>query len=185
MSTVLFVGNKNYSSWSLRAWLCLKWAGIPFEEHLIRLDQPGYGEAKIAEVLSVSPNGRVPAVHHKGLIIWDSLAIAEWAAEQCPTEKLWPDDASLRAQARSVSCEMHSGFAALRRDLSMNILRRSQPPEWPKDTQDDIHRVAQIWSYFRHLNAGKGPYLFGKRCLVDAFFYSSSNTLPNLWSASG
>jgi glutathione S-transferase len=148
----------------------LKWAKIPFEERLIRLDQPGYGEAKIAEVLSVSPNGRVPAVHHNGLIIWDSLAIAEWAAEQFPAAKLWPANASLRTQARSVTCEMHSGFAALRRDLSMNILRRSEVTAWPIDTQNDIDRMAQIWIHFRRLHADKGPYLFGERCLVDAFF---------------
>lgn len=124
MATVLFVGNKNFSSWSLRPWLCLRWAGIAFEERVIRLDQPGYGERRIAEVLAVSSAGTVPALEVDGLSIWDSLAIAEWAAEQVASGVLWPADPSVRAVARAATAEMHSGFAAVRRDLPMNLRRR-------------------------------------------------------------
>jgi glutathione S-transferase len=170
MSNILYIGNKNYSSWSLRAWLCLKWAGIPFEEKLIRLDQPGYGEAKNAEVLSISPTGFVPALHHDGVIIWDSLAIAEWAAEHSPSAMLWPEDALLRAKARSVASEMHSGFAAVRRDLSMNIRRRSTAPAWKKDTNDNIRRIFEVWTQSREQHAKSGPYLFGQACIADAFY---------------
>src|SRR5262245_51316301 len=116
----LYIGNKNYSTWSLRGWLVLRWSGIPFDERLLQLGADGYGQGKIAEVLAVSPSGRVPALHtdDDGLTIWDSLAISEWAAEHTPA--LWPATPRARALARSAACEMHSGFGALRRDLSMN-----------------------------------------------------------------
>jgi glutathione S-transferase len=171
MSNVLYIGYKNYSSWSLRPWLCLRWGGIPFEEHTIRLDQPGYGKQQIAEVKAVSPNGTVPALHADGVVIWDSLAIAEWAAEQTGPGVLWPIDPTLRAQARSATCEMHSGFAAVRRDLSMNIRRRlSAEPQWPEDTRAGLARIDALWAELRERHAHLGPFLFGQRCIADAFF---------------
>ncbi|MBX3712001.1 MAG: glutathione S-transferase family protein [Lysobacter sp.] len=175
MSNVLFIGDKNYSSWSLRPWLVLRWAGIPFEERVLRLDQPGYGRQEIAEVKAVAPNGTVPALHADGpmdrLVIWDSLAIAEWAAEQVAPGVLWPEDAALRAQARSATCEMHSGFAAVRRDLSMNIRRRMErAPEWPEDTRRQLARLDALWSDLRERHAHLGPWLFGTRSIADAFF---------------
>lgn len=171
MSNVLYIGYKNYSSWSLRPWLCLRWAGIPFEERILRLDQPGYGMQQIAEVKAVSPNGTVPALETGGTTIWDSLAIAEWAAEHAGPGELWPIDPALRAQARSAACEMHSGFSAVRRDLSMNIHRRlEKQPDWPDDTRANLARIEELWTTLRERNAALGPHLFGRRSIADAFF---------------
>jgi glutathione S-transferase len=170
MATVLFVGNKNFSSWSLRPWLCLRWACIPFETRLIRLDQPGYGERRIAEVLAISPAGTVPALEVDGLAIWDSLAIAEWAAEQVAPGVLWPADPATRAVARAVTAEMHSGFAGVRRDLPMNLRRRCPPQPWLPETQAGIERIVQLWDSLRARHAVEGPWLFGKRSIADAFY---------------
>jgi glutathione S-transferase len=172
MSTVLYVGNRNYSSWSLRPWLVLRWSGLPFETRDIRLDQPGYGEQAIAEVRAVSPGGTLPALAHDGLALWDSLAIAEWAAEQVPPGRLWPRDPARRAVARAVTCEMHGGFGGVRRDLSMNIHRRVKvdPARWPEDTRRGLARLEAIFSGLRARHAGEGPWLFGERSIADAFF---------------
>jgi glutathione S-transferase len=167
----LYIGNKNYSSWSLRPWLALTWAGLDFEEVVIPLGGPGYGKSKIAEVVAVSPSGRVPALEWQGVTVWDSLAICEWAAEQRPATQLWPTDPMTRAVARAAACEMHSGFAALRRDLSMNIRRRATvSAPWPEDTAGDIARVQELWADLRARFGGEGPYLFGRRGIVDAMF---------------
>lgn len=168
MTIQLYIGQKNYSSWSLRPWLVLKWAGIAFDEVLIPLDQQGYGRQSIAEILAVSPNGTVPALSVDGDVIWDSLAIAEWAAEQATD--LWPSEARTRAAARSVVCEMHSGFVALRRDLPMNIKARKKIGQWPEDTGRNIERIEAIWTQFRSHHNDKGPWLFGQRSVADAFF---------------
>lgn len=170
MATTLYIGNKNYSSWSLRPWLCLRWAGIDFQEQLIRLDQPGYGKQQIAEVLAVAGSGRVPALNTDGVRIWDSLAIAEWANEAAPAAQLWPADPVLRGLARSVTAEMHAGFSGMRRDLSMNIHRRCAPPSWPDDTLADIARVVAIWTELRQDHAKLGPWLLGLRSIADAFY---------------
>src|SRR5262249_23570099 len=104
----LYIGNKNYSSWSMRPWLALTWGGVALEERVLELGMQGYGKSKIAAILAISPSGRVPALHLDGVVIHDSLAICEWAAEHAPA--LWPADAVTRALARSAACEMHSGF---------------------------------------------------------------------------
>jgi glutathione S-transferase len=164
---ILHIGNKNYSSWSMRPWLALKWGGIAFEEHIIPLGGEGYGRSQIKEVRAVSPNGRVPALHVDGAVIYESLAICEWAAEQTPS--LWPKDGLVRAQARSAAAEMHSGFGALRRDMSMNIRRRlPQPQKWPSDTRADIEQLNEIWGNL--LQCFGGPFLFGQRSIADAMF---------------
>lgn len=170
MAIKLYVGERNYSSWSLRPWLILKWSGLAFEDRLISLDQPGYGDASITEIRSISPSGRVPALDANGLVVWDSLAIAEWVAENAPAASLWPRDSAKRAQARAVTAEMHSGFAALRRDLPMNIRRRCAAQNWNKDTRTDIARIDEVWETFRSANEAEGPYLFGSRSIADAFF---------------
>ncbi len=167
---ILFIGNPNYSSWSLRPWLCLRWAGIEFEERIISLAQPGYGKQEIAELLAVAPNGRVPALHVGALRLWDSLAIAEWAAEQCRPGVLWPRDADLRALARSATAEMHSSFPDLRDELPMNIERRCVASELSNGARRDIKRVKELWSGLRALHADHGPWLFGERSIADAFF---------------
>lgn len=166
---VLSIGNKNYSSWSLRPWLALKWAGLPFEERVIQLGGEGYGRAKIPAIRAVSPSGRVPALEVSSeLVIWDSLAICEWAAEQVPM--LWPSDPIARAVARAVTCEMHSGFGAVRRDLSMNIRRRTSPRAWGDDTRDDLARIQELWRTTRARFGAGGPFLFGTRTIADAFY---------------
>lgn len=164
---VLFIGNKNYSSWSMRPWLALKWGGISFEERIIPLGGEGYGQSQIKEVRAVSPSGRVPALHVDGVVIYESLAICEWAAEQAPS--LWPADALKRAQARAVASEMHAGFAAMRRDMSCNIRRRLQlAPDWPEDTRADVAQLFELWG--RLLAESSGPFLFGQRSIADAMF---------------
>ena len=164
----LFIGNKNYSSWSLRPWLCLRWGEIEFEEELISLAQEGYGIQQIRGILRVSPAGKVPALHAGDLNIWDSLSIAEWAAERAPA--LWPSDAGTRAEARSVVCEMHSGFTHLRDQLPMNIERRCKASGLAEGTLRDIHRVQEIWLGLRAKYAAEGPWLFGRRSIADAFY---------------
>jgi glutathione S-transferase len=171
MPNMLYIGNKNYSSWSLRPWLCLRWGGIPFEETVIRLDQPGHGRQQIAAVKAVSPSGTVPVLNADGVVIWDSLAIAEWAAEHTVPGLLWPIDPALRAQARSATCEMHSSFAAVRRDLPMNIHHRlSTQSDWPEDTRAGLTRIDALWTDLRERHAHLGPFLFGQPCIADAFF---------------
>jgi glutathione S-transferase len=169
MAVVLHLGNKNYSSWSMRPWLALKWGAIPFEERVIPLGGEGYGRSKIAEVVAVSPSGRVPALHVGGVVIYESLAICEWAAEQTPS--LWPADPMIRAEARAAASEMHAGFAALRRDMSMNIRRRlAVEPSWPEDTRMDLDRLFTLWGGLRARFGEAGPFLFGTRSIADAMF---------------
>lgn len=168
MTTTFYYGVRNYSSWSLRPWLALKWSGIAFKEAFVDLDQDGYGRSEVKDILAVSPSGKVPALHVDGLTIWDSLAICEWAAEQAPA--LWPADPRRRAEARSVACEMHSGFPAVRRDLSMNMRRRVPAQDWAADVRRDIARILEIWTTFRGRYGAEGPFLFGVRSIADAFF---------------
>lgn len=170
MANILYVGNKNYSSWSLRPWLVLKWAKIPFEEKLIRLDQPGYGAQAIEDVLRIAPSGRVPCLHADDLVIWDSLAIAEWAAETYPAARLWPADKRERSEARSVTAEMHSGFSAVRKDLPMNIHGRIPPQDWKAETRAELDRLNAVWTNLRTRFAAQGPWLFGARTIADAFY---------------
>lgn len=166
---VLHIGNKNYSSWSLRPWLALKWGGIPFEENVIPLGGEGYGRSEIKAVRAVSPSGRVPALHIGDTVIYESLAICEWAAEQ--TRSLWPTDPLMRAEARSVACEMHAGFSALRRDFSMNIRRRlDRMPPLEADTRADLARLFELWGGLRARYGGEGQFLFGPRTIADAMF---------------
>jgi glutathione S-transferase len=162
----IYLGNKNYSSWSLRPWLALKHTGAPFEEVVIPLGEP----TTRATILSYSPSGRVPALKHGELTVWDSLAISEYLAERFPAAKLWPEDAAERAQARAISTEMHSGFAALRNHLPMNI-RSSFPHRGvTPEVQADINRIAAIWIQCRTRHAAGGPFLFGGFTIADAMY---------------
>lgn len=162
----LVIGNKNYSSWSLRGWLALRQAGLEVEEILIPLDEPGYKR----EIMKYSPSGRVPCLVHGDLQIWDSLAIGEYAAELAPEAGLWPDDRDARALARAVSAEMHSGFTALREHMPMNI-RSSFPKEGRKPgVQEDIDRVRAIWRLCRSRYGAGGPFLFGRFSIADAMY---------------
>ncbi|MET0545612.1 MAG: glutathione S-transferase family protein [Caulobacterales bacterium] len=165
---VLYIGNKNYSSWSMRPWLALHWARIGFEDHVMPLPGGGYGKSSVPEIRDASPSGRVPALHVDGVVIWDSLAICEWAAEQKPDSGLLPKDAAKRALCRSVASEMHSGFAAVRRELPMNIRRFNKPPLAPlsDDAKKDIARLEEIWGSI----ALKADGVIGTRTIADAFF---------------
>lgn len=162
----IYLGNKNYSSWSLRGWLALKCAGADFDEVVIPLDEPDTHET----IVRYSPSGRVPAIHHGELVVWDSLAIGEYLAEIFPEAGLWPAAVEARAQARAISAEMHSGFAALREHMPMNI-RASYPDRGREPgVQSDINRITAIWRETRSRFGGGGPFLFGDFTLADAMY---------------
>lgn len=170
MKPILFVGNQNYSSWSMRPWLVLTWAGIPFETRVIPLGGPGYSTREMPTVLAVNPSGTVPALHlGDDGTIGDSLAISEWAAEKAPA--LWPADATARMHARAAACEMHSGFASLRAKLPCNIRRRATRRVLDEATQRDVARVEALWRALRTRFGASGDFLFGKTpTIADAFF---------------
>jgi glutathione S-transferase len=161
----LVIGSKNYSSWSLRSWLLLKQAGIPFEEIPLKFTAPDFKQ----QVLRLSPVGRVPILIDGDLTIWDSLAIAEYVAENFADKLLWPSDRKQRAQARSICAEMHSGFPALRSLMPMNVCVSLPGRGWNIEVQHDISRIAAIWGA-RDRFAGAGPFLFGRFSVVDAYF---------------
>lgn len=169
---ILHIGNKNYSSWSLRPYLALRWGKIAFEEHLILLGADGYGAAKNPSILAVSKSGRVPALTTEQGTIWDSMAICEWAAERASKDgaALWPGDAWDRARARCAASEMHSGFAALRFGMPMNIRRRTRANNVSEEARSDIARVEELWRDLRGSYADRGPFLFGERSIADAMF---------------
>ena len=160
----LVIGDKNLSSWSMRAWLAAKASEIPFEEILVRLDTP---DTK-SKLQKYSPSQRVPCLIDGDLRIWDSLAIAEYLAEMAPDKELWPKHAAKRALARSMTAEMHSGFAALRNQLSMDLRLSIQVRHLTADTISDIRRVVDLWS--NAVKVSDGPYLFGRFGIVDAFY---------------
>lgn len=170
MKPTLYIGNKNYSSWSLRPWLALTWSGIDFDEVVVPLGGEGFGRAAIPAVRAVSPSGRVPALSLGDVTIWESLAICEWAAENAPAARLWPDDPRARAVCRAVACEMHAGFSAVRRDLAVNVRRRAAARELSADTRADLARIDELWTTTRARWGQSGPFLFGERTIADAFF---------------
>ena len=162
----LILGNRNYSSWSLRAWLCLKLAGQPFEETWINLGEEGFRE----KLKAISPTGLVPVLKHGDLVLPESLAICEYIAERHPEADLWPADPVQRARARSVSAEMHSGFRALRMEMPMNLTHRTDTVTPSDACGADIDAVHKIWRHCReHYGAG-GDFLFGHVTIADAMF---------------
>ncbi len=169
----LYIANKNYSSWSMRPWVLLRQAGIAFEEVMVRFDA-FTPDSQFKKVVSpLSPVGKVPVLVHDGLAVWDTLAIAEYLAEQFPDKRLWPAERSARARARSVCAEMHSGFAALRSACPMNI--EAHLPEVgalalrDKPTvRADLERIVAMWSDL--LAEHGGPMLFGDFSVADAYF---------------
>jgi glutathione S-transferase len=159
------VGNKKYSSWSLRPWLVLKHTGVPFEETVVALDMPDTAQ----NIRKLSPSGRVPALIDGEVTVWDSLAVCEYLNEKLPEKRLWPKDSAARARARSVAAEMHSGFVNLRNDCSMKIVQQYPPKKLRPETQADVDRIVEIWEDC--LKRSGGPYLFGKElCIADAFY---------------
>ena len=164
MSLILYVGSKRYSSWSLRPYLALAHAGAGFETRTILFGQPTTRE----EIAKVSPSSRVPVLHHDGLVIWDSIAICEYAHELFPEARLWPEDRARRARARTISAEMHSGFAALRQHMPMNIDASKPGQGHVPEALADARRVQALWR--EALEASGGPFLFGTFTIADAMF---------------
>ena len=163
----LFIGNKAYSSWSLRAWLALEHVGEPYKEVVIPLEGPG---RRTSAIRPHSPSGKVPALRHGDLVVWDSLAICEYVAELFPNAKLWPDDQATRAVARSVSAEMHSGFPALRNQMSMNVRRDPIVLPATPEVAEEIARIIAVWGDSRKRYGAGGPYLFGRFSIADAMY---------------
>lgn len=167
MTTTLVIGNKNYSSWSLRPWLLLRHHGIGFTEEWLPLDTPEFH----ACIGRWSPTRRVPVLHDEGLVVWDSLAICEYANEKWLQGRGWPEDLRARAVARCAAAEMHSGFAALRGQLPMNVRRQPTGRHWDDAADRDVQRVLELWRGLRAEFGAGGPFLFGARLgIVDAMF---------------
>lgn len=170
----LYIGNKNYSSWSMRPWVLMRQAGIDFQEVMVRFDSFDPGSAFKTAIARVTPAGKVPVLVDGELAVWDSLAIAEYLAERFPGKALWPADAKDRARARSVCAEMHSGFAALRTHCSMNIeanLREQGARIWQEQAgvRADVERLCTMWSELLSEHP-QGGMLFGSFSIADAFF---------------
>ncbi len=169
----LYIGNKNYSSWSMRPWVLLRQAGIAFEEVRLRFDSFDASSSFKAQVSRVNPAGKVPVLDDDGFVVWDTLAIAEYLAERFPDRQLWPQKVQARARARSVCAEMHSGFAALRSACPMNIeadLHEAGQLIWRDKpaVRADVERIVAMWREL--LTEHHGPMLFGDFSIADAFF---------------
>jgi glutathione S-transferase len=171
--TQLYVGNKNYSSWSMRPWVLMKQTGIAFEEIMVRFDSFDAGSAFKRTILPINPAGTVPVLKDGGIVVHDTLAICEYFAETHPDKKLWPTDRARRAQARGVCAEMHAGFHSLRRHCGMNIEAdlREQGRLILRDqagVRADLDRLVRLWSDL--LDANGGPMLFGEFGIADAYY---------------
>jgi glutathione S-transferase len=169
----LYVANKNYSSWSMRPWVLLKQAGIPFEEVMVRFDSFAADSNFKRSLQGINPAGRVPVLVDDGFAVWDTLAIAEYVAEKFPENQLWPKDAKARARARSVCAEMHSGFSALRSHCPMNIeasLPQIGALVWRDQAgvRSDVQRIVSMWTEL--LQQYQGKLLFGEFSIADAYF---------------
>ncbi|WP_122435678.1 glutathione S-transferase family protein [Pseudomonas viridiflava] len=166
MSLHLIIGDKRYSSWSLRPWLVLEMTGAPFTDQVIRLNLSDTRE----NILKYSPTGKVPALQCEHGTIIDSLAICEYLVERFPDVDLWPRDISARAQARSACAQMHSGFMSLRANMPMDLRQDQALEVIPVDTQADIDRIVALWAECRKAAREDGPFLFGRPSIADAFF---------------
>lgn len=167
MGLRLIIGNKNYSSWSMRPWIAMKVAGIAFEETLLPLYQPGSRDA----VLKYSPTGKVPVLIDGDMAIWESLAILDHLADRFPKAKLWPVDVAARAHARAIAAEMHAGFADLRNHCPMNMRRdRTKKRELTPAVQANVDRIDALWSDARARFGGGGPFLVGAFSNADAMY---------------
>ena len=163
---LLLIGNRKYSSWSLRPWIVLKQAGIKFDEKFVALQQP---DTK-AKILKYSPSGKVPFLRHGKIEVWELLAICEYLNEAFPKAGLWPRDKAARAHARAVSNEMHAGFAELRRHLGMDVSRKIDVPARIEAVRGEVDRIAAIWSQCRRKFGKGGPFLFGKFSIADGMY---------------
>ncbi len=162
----LIIGNKNYSSWSLRPWLALRQVGLDFEE--IRI--PLYQEGAATQLRHYSPAGKVPILQHGAITVWDSLAILEYVAEQFPDRPWWPQDPVARAIARSISAEMHSGFFQVRQHMPMNIRATYPNRTFTAETHAEVDRITAIWRECRQTYGRDGDFLFGPFAIADAMY---------------
>jgi glutathione S-transferase len=165
----LVIGNKNYSSWSMRPWVLMRQAGIPFAEVQLKFDETG-GSLRVGGIERYSAAGKVPVLLVDGEPVWDTVAICETVAELYPAKQLWPQDPKARRVARSVCAEMHSGFQALRGAMPMNIRGRYPGKGLNEKSSKDIRRVVALWSDCRERFGGSGPLLFGAFTIADAFY---------------
>ncbi len=166
MTLKLVIGNKNYSSWSMRPWIAMKVAGIAFDEEVISLNAPDFKE----RLLKISGTGKVPALADGNVHVWESLAILEYLADKFPEADLWPKDAAARAHARAVSSEMHAGFIPVRRHYPMNMWRPVKSREPTPEAAVNIKRIDTLWSDCRARFGKGGPFLFGAFCAADAMY---------------
>ena len=166
MALLLLIGNKNYSSWSLRPWIAMKVAGIAFAEQVISLDAPDFKQ----RVHAISAAGKVPALADGETQVWESLAILEYLAEKFPQAGLWPAEPNARAHARSIAAEMHAGFTPLRRHYPMNVRRPVKRRAPTVEVVDHINRIDAMWSDCRTRFGRGGPFLFGSFGAADAMY---------------
>ncbi|MCS0496678.1 glutathione S-transferase family protein [Ancylobacter sp. MQZ15Z-1] len=166
MTLKLVIGNKNYSSWSLRPWLAMTAFGIAFEEILVPLDTPEFK----SQIRAHSPAGRVPVLIDGEAVVWESIAILEHLAERFPDKPLWPREPAARAHARSLATEMHGGFGALRREAPMNLWRPVEPRAFPEDTVKDVRVLLRRWSEARERFGAGGDFLYGAFSAADAMY---------------
>jgi glutathione S-transferase len=162
----LIVGNKNYSSWSMRPWIAMKAAGIAFTEEVISLNAPDFKQ----RVSKISGTGKVPVLDDDGVHVWESLAILEYLAERFPAARLWPSDPAARAHARAISSEMHAGFVPLRRACPMNMWCPVKKRDLADDVMANVHRIESMWQQCRERYGAGGPFLFGTFGAADAMY---------------
>ena len=165
----LVIGNKNYSSWSLRGWLACKQSGVAFEEITVPLYGEDWDEAKKADDLAPS-SGKVPILWDGEAVVWDSLAIIDYLADKVGRDRFWPKDEAARGMARSMVAEMHSSYLPLRRALPMNIRKRLDGLDFPRDVQADVVRILTLWAEARARFGKGGPFLFGTFGAADIIY---------------
>ena len=165
----LIIGNRAYSSWSMRGWLAVKHSGEEFEEYVVPLFNEEWEKRREGDEFAPSL-GKVPILWDGGCVVWDSLAIIEFLADRVGRDHFWPSDDSARGMARSMAAEMHSGFSNLRRDLPMNVRKSFTAADLSDEVVDEVERILQLWAQARARFGGTGDYLFGDWCAVDMMF---------------
>lgn len=165
----LFIGNKAYSSWSLRGWLAVKQSALPFEEIVVPLYDEEWDKRREGDEFAPS-SGKVPILWDGDIVVWDSLAIIEYLADKVGRDRFWPADDAARGMARSMAAEMHSSFAALRREHSMNVRRRYPAQPLSEAVRVDVERIVSLWAEARARHGGGGDYLFGEWSAADIMF---------------